>query len=45
MDLANEQMVFGEATINMPLVVGYAHHSGAWKEREEMRLGRMLDAW
>jgi deoxyhypusine synthase len=24
-DLASEQMVFGEATINMPLVVGYAY--------------------
>jgi len=42
-DLANEQMVFGEATINMPLVVGYAWHSGAWKGRTGKRLARTLD--
>jgi deoxyhypusine synthase len=28
-----EQMVFAEATIAMPLVVGYAYHKGAWKSR------------
>ena len=42
-DLANEQMVFGEATITMPLLVSYAYHSGAWKERQEKRLARTLD--
>ncbi len=29
-----EQMVYSEATIAMPLVVGYAYHKGAWKERK-----------
>ncbi|HVO73369.1 MAG TPA: deoxyhypusine synthase [Ignavibacteriaceae bacterium] len=29
-----EQMVYGEATVVMPLVTGYAYHKGAWKERE-----------
>ncbi|QOJ28588.1 MAG: deoxyhypusine synthase [Ignavibacteriales bacterium] len=29
-----EQMVFAEATIAMPLIVGYVYHKGAWKSRE-----------
>ncbi|NCS89540.1 MAG: deoxyhypusine synthase [Ignavibacteria bacterium CG2_30_36_16] len=29
-----EQMVYAEATIAMPLVVGYAYHKGAWKKRK-----------
>lgn len=29
-----EQMVYSEATIGMPLIVGYAYHKGAWKERK-----------
>ncbi|MGB5530644.1 MAG: deoxyhypusine synthase [Ignavibacteriaceae bacterium] len=29
-----EQMVYSEATIAMPLVVGYAYHKGSWKERK-----------
>jgi len=32
-DTVNEQMVFGEATITFPLVVGYAYHEQSWKER------------
>lgn len=28
-----EQMVFGEATVTMPLVVGYAFHAGGWTDR------------
>jgi deoxyhypusine synthase len=28
-----EQMVYGEATVIMPLVAGYAYHKGSWKER------------
>ncbi len=28
-----EQMVYGEATVIMPLVAGYAYHKGGWKER------------
>jgi deoxyhypusine synthase len=37
MDTAFEQMVFGEATITMPLVVATAYHGGAWKERQPRR--------
>ena len=29
-----EQMVYSEATIAMPLIVGYAYHKGSWKERK-----------
>ncbi|MDO8550668.1 MAG: deoxyhypusine synthase [Ignavibacteria bacterium] len=28
-----EQMVYGEATICMPLIAGYAYHKGSWKQR------------
>jgi deoxyhypusine synthase len=29
-----EQMVYSEATVAMPLVVGYAYHKESWKERK-----------
>ena len=29
-----EQMVYSEATIGMPLIVGYAYHKGSWKGRK-----------
>jgi len=29
-----EQMVYSEATVAMPLVVGYAYHKGSWKDRK-----------
>ena len=29
-----EQMVYCEATLAMPLIVGYAYHKGNWKERK-----------
>lgn len=38
-----EQMVFSEATIAMPLVVGYAYNKGAWKGRKEQRFNDVLD--
>jgi deoxyhypusine synthase len=33
-DLAKEQMVFGEATVTFPLIAGYAYHKGSWKSRK-----------
>lgn len=33
-----EQMVFGEATVTMPLVVGYALHARGWEGRPVRRL-------
>lgn len=29
-----EQIVYSEATVAMPLIVGYAYHKGSWKERK-----------
>lgn len=29
-----EQMVYSEATVAMPLIVGYAYHKGNWEERK-----------
>jgi deoxyhypusine synthase len=29
-----EQMVYSEATVAMPLIVGYAYHKESWKERK-----------
>lgn len=37
-DTVNEQMVWAEATIAMPLIVGYAYFKEDWKGRPEKRL-------
>jgi deoxyhypusine synthase len=42
--MAHEQMVFGEATVVMPLVAGYAYHKKAHAGRKGKRLNRVLDA-
>ena len=31
--LGEEQMVYAEATVALPLVAGYAFHKGAWRAR------------
>ncbi len=41
-DVINEQMVFAEATIAMPLIAGYAYHKGAYKNRSEKRFNDVL---
>ena len=38
-----EQMVFSEATIAMPLLVSYAYHKNAWKDRIAQRYNDILD--
>lgn len=43
-DTVYEQMVYSEATIAMPLVVGYAFHKGGWKKRKANKFGPKLDA-
>ena len=43
-DTSFEQMVFSEATLAMPLVVGYAYNKGAWEERTQRRLSRVFSA-
>jgi len=42
-DTAYEQMVYSEATLATPLIVGYAYHKGAWRQRRERRWTRLLD--
>jgi deoxyhypusine synthase len=38
-----EQMVFSEATIAVPLIVGYAYHKAGWKARPERRWSQLLE--
>jgi deoxyhypusine synthase len=42
-DTTNEQMVFAEATLALPLIVGYAYHKGSWKQRQTKRLNEYLE--
>jgi deoxyhypusine synthase len=41
-DTAYEQMVFAEATLAVPLIVGYAYHKGAAKNRELRRFNQIF---
>lgn len=40
---SHEQMVFGEATVLMPIVVGYAYHKQAYQGRPERRFSKLLE--
>lgn len=42
-DTAFEQMVWGEATVFLPLVAGYAYHRKAHKGRKGRRLAQMFE--
>jgi len=39
-----EQMVYSEATVAVPLIVGYAYHKGSWKNRAARHGNQVLDA-
>jgi len=39
----HEQMVFGEATVLMPIIAGYAYHRRAHEGRSERRFSRVLE--
>ncbi|MBW2740451.1 MAG: deoxyhypusine synthase [Deltaproteobacteria bacterium] len=41
-DLKYQQMVFGEATITLPLLASAAFHRGAWKKRKPGNLSRLF---
>ncbi len=43
-DLAKEQMVFGELTITFPLIAGYIYHKGSWRGRQPRQLARLFEA-
>ena len=38
-----EQMVFSEATVAVPLIVGYAYHKAGWKGRAARRWSQLLE--
>ena len=42
-DTVFEQMVFSEATLAMPLIVGYAYHKGNWRNRTGKKWSRLLE--
>jgi len=42
-DLVFEQMVFSEATIAVPLIVGYAYHKGAHKGRKARNFAQLFE--
>jgi len=42
-DTAFEQMVFSEATLAVPAIVGYGYHKGAWKNREARRWQKFFE--
>lgn len=43
-DTAYEQMVYCEATIAVPLIVGYAYHKGNWRVRAARESSHLLTA-
>jgi len=42
-DTVFEQMVFSEATLAVPLIVGYAYHKGSWKQRTGKKWNTLLE--
>lgn len=43
-DVVHEQMVFGEVTTLLPLLVSDAYHRGSWRGRTERRFNDLLSA-
>jgi deoxyhypusine synthase len=41
-DTTYEQMVYGEATLVLPLLASDAYHRGSWRARPDRRLGRLF---
>ncbi len=42
-DTVFEQMVYSEATLAVPLIVGYAYHKGSWKTRTGKKWSQLLE--
>ena len=40
-ETTDEQMVFSEATLALPLITGYCYHKGSWKKREAKELQKL----
>lgn len=43
-DIANEQMVFAEASMVIPMIASAAYHNGSWKNRPRKRLSALLNS-
>src|SRR5579859_64315 len=41
-DLAKEQMVYGEATVTFPLLAGYIYHKGSWRNRKARAVSQLF---
>ena len=41
-DLAYEQMVYGEATVTFPLIAGYAYHKRSWEGRAPREYNKLF---
>ena len=42
-DTVYEQMVYSEATLAVPLIVGYAYHKGSWRGRAARKWNTLLE--
>ncbi len=42
-DLAYEQMVYGEATVTFPLIAGYAYHKRSWEGRAPREYNKLFE--
>jgi deoxyhypusine synthase len=42
-DTVYEQMVYSEATLALPLIVGYAYHKNSWKGRKGKKWSTLLE--
>ncbi|MBI3289545.1 MAG: deoxyhypusine synthase family protein, partial [Elusimicrobia bacterium] len=42
-DTVDEQMVFAEATLALPILASYGFHKGSWKKRRERRFNALLN--
>ena len=40
-ETTNEQMVFSEATLALPLIASYCYHKGSWKNRDAKKLQKL----
>jgi len=42
-DIVHEQMIYGEATVVLPLLAGYVYHRGTWKQRAARRFAKLYE--
>jgi deoxyhypusine synthase len=42
-DAGNEQMVFAEATLALPLLASYAYHKASWRQRKPRKFNTLLE--